>query len=169
MSQIILGNHSYSASNPVLAGVMSNVIVGKYCSIASGVIFDCGWNHRNDCVSTYPFNKMWNMDNDTHPYTNGDIIIENDVWIGQEAVVKSGVKIHNGAIVGFRSVVTRDVPAYAIVAGIPAKVIRYRFTKKQINNLLKIKWWDWHEHIVREHVFDLMSNNIDEFLKNNLR
>jgi len=99
-----------------------------------------------------------------HPSCKGDIIIENDVWIGATATIMSGVKISNGAVVGAGSVVTKDVPPYAIVAGNPAKVVKYRFTEEQIEKLLSIAWWDWEEQKIRDNAMIMWSNNIDDFI-----
>jgi serine acetyltransferase len=101
-----------------------------------------------------------------HPSCKGDIIIENDVWIGAKSTIMSGVKIRNGAIVGACSVVTKDVPPYAIVAGNPAKVVKYRFTEEQIEKLLSIEWWDWDEQKIRDNAMLMWSSNIDEFIGN---
>ncbi len=79
----------------------------------------------------------------------GDIVIGNDVWIGYEAVVMPGVHIGDGAIIGTRAVVTRDVPPYGIVGGVPARIIKYRFDEPTIQMLLKIKWWDWDIHKIK--------------------
>ncbi len=103
-----------------------------------------------------------------HPSCKGDIIIENDVWIGAKATVMSGVTIHNGAVVAAGSVVTKDVPPYAIVAGNPAKVVKYRFTEEQIKKLLQISWWNWGEARIRECALDMWSDKIDEFINKNL-
>jgi acetyltransferase-like isoleucine patch superfamily enzyme len=99
-----------------------------------------------------------------HPSCKGDIIIENDVWIGSTATIMSAVKISNGAVVGAGSVVTKDVPPYAIVAGNPAKVVKYRFTEEQIEKLLSIAWWDWEEQKIRDNAMIMWSNNIDDFI-----
>ena len=103
-----------------------------------------------------------------HPTSKGNINIENDVWIGAYSTIMSGVKIGNGAVIGASSVVTKDIPPYAIVAGNPAKIIKYRFTEEQIVSLLKIEWWNWDEYKIKDESFDLWSNNIDEFIKKHL-
>lgn len=91
----------------------------------------------------------------------GDIIIGNDVWIGYEAVVLAGVTIGDGAVIGTRAVVTKDVPPYTIVGGVPAKPIRKRFTQETIDFLLKIKWWNWSEERIRQHITDMQTGNIE--------
>jgi serine acetyltransferase len=103
-----------------------------------------------------------------HPTCKGDIIIENDVWVGAKSTIMSGVKIHNGAVVGACSVVTKDVPPYAIVVGNPATIVKYRFTEKQIKSLLEISWWDWTEDRIKTEAMKLWSSNIDEFIDKHL-
>ena len=92
---------------------------------------------------------------------HGDIVVGNDVWIGYEAVILAGVTIGDGAIIGSRAVVTKDVPPYTIVGGVPAKSIRKRFSDDTISALLKIKWWDWPEERIRHHISDIQSGRID--------
>ena len=124
--------------------------IGKFCSIACGAkfLFNSA-NHTVKSLSTYPFPiffEEWGLDvkDITSAWDNkGDIVIGNDVWIGYEAVIMSGVTIGDGAIIGTRAVVTKDVPPYTIVGGVPAKQIRKRFPEKTISELLKLKWWDW--------------------------
>ena len=91
----------------------------------------------------------------------GDIVIGNDVWIGYEAVILSGVTIGDGAIIGTRAVVTKDVPPYTIVGGVPAKSIRKRFDEKVIEALLKIKWWDWTEEKVARNIENIKTGCIE--------
>jgi serine acetyltransferase len=100
-----------------------------------------------------------------HPTCKGDIIVENDVWIGAKSTIMSGVKISNGAIVAANSVVTKDVPPYSVVAGNPAKIVKYRFTEEQIHELLKISWWDWDEEKIKNEALNMWSDNIDNFIK----
>lgn len=138
--------------------------IGKFCSIACGAkfLFNSA-NHTVKSLSTYPFPiffEDWGLDvkDITSAWDNkGDIVIGNDVWIGYEAVIMSGVTIGDGAIIGTRAVVTKDVPPYTIVGGVPAKRIRKRFPEKTISELLKLKWWDW--------TFKKISQNM-EFIKN---
>ena len=138
--------------------------IGKFCSIACGAkfLFNSA-NHTVKSLSTYPFPiffEEWGLDvkDITSAWDNkGDIVIGNDVWIGYEAVIMSGVTIGDGAIIGTRAVVTNDVPPYTIVGGVPAKQIRKRFPEEIISELLKLKWWDW--------TFKKISQNM-EFIKN---
>ncbi len=125
------------------------LIIGKFCALARGVKFIMnGANHKMDGFSTYPFYIFGNGWEIAAPApgtlpNKGNTIIGNDVWIGYDALIMPGVTIGDGAIVAARSVVTSDVPAYAIAGGNPAKVIRRRFSDETIASLLNIAWWDW--------------------------
>lgn len=123
--------------------------IGKFCSIASGAKFlMTSANHALASLSTYVFPifyEEWDHGMKvTEAWDNrGDIVVGNDAWIGYEAVVLSGVTIGDGAIIGARSVVTKDVPPYTIAGGVPARPIRRRFSDETITALLNLKWWDW--------------------------
>lgn len=128
------------------------LIIGKFCSIACGAKFlFTSANHKMSSLSTYPFPifyEEWGLDakDIRNAWDNkGDIVIGNDVWIGYEAVIMAGVTIGDGAIIGTRAVVTKDVPPYTIVGGVPAKPIRKRFDDATVERLIKLRWWDW-EH-----------------------
>jgi acetyltransferase-like isoleucine patch superfamily enzyme len=103
-----------------------------------------------------------------HPSCKGHIVVENDVWIGAKSTIMSGVKIHNGSIVGANSTVTKDVPPYAIVVGNPAKVVKYRFNERQVESLLKIEWWNWTEDRIKTEAMLMWSDKIDEFIDRHL-
>jgi len=119
--------------------------IGSFCSLARKVTIFLGGDHRIDWVTTYPFMHFRESARhvEGHPRTKGDVVIGNDVWIGYGATILSGVRIGNGAVVGACSVVTRDVPAYGIVAGNPAKLLRHRFSEETIRLLEQLAWWDW--------------------------
>lgn len=143
------------------------LIIGKFCSIACGVkfLFTSG-NHQLKSLSTYSFPiffEEWGLDakNICNAWENkGDTIIGNDVWIGYEAVIMSGVKIGDGAIIGTRAVVTKDVPPYTIVGGVPAKPIRKRFDDTTIESLETLRWWDWDEEKIRCNISAIQSGDI---------
>lgn len=147
------------------------LIIGKFCSIACGArfIFNSA-NHSLSSLSTYPFPiffEEWNLDGKDikNAWDNkGDIVIGNDVWIGYEAVILAGVTIGDGAVIGTRAVVTKDVPPYTIVGGVPAKPIRKRFAQETIDALLKMKWWDWPKERIAQHITDIQSGNIEYLL-----
>ena len=143
--------------------------VGKFCSIACGAKFlFTSANHTMHSISTYPFPiffEEWGLDvtNITSAWDNkGDIVIGNDVWIGYEAIVLSGVTIGDGAIIGTRAVVTKDVPPYTIVGGIPAKPIRKRFSDEVISKLLELQWWNWPENRIKENIDVIQSGRIKD-------
>lgn len=145
------------------------LIIGKFCSIACGAKFIfTSANHKLGSLSTYPFPlffEEWDLDkaNLTDSWDNkGDIAIGNDVWIGYEAVVMQGVTIGDGAIIGARAVVTKDIPPYTIVGGVPAKPIRKRFSDEIISRLLEIKWWDWPDEKIKRNISAIQSGNIDD-------
>lgn len=145
------------------------LVIGKFCSIACGAKFlFTSANHTQKSLSTYPFPiffEEWGLDvqNITSAWDNkGDIIIGNDVWIGYEAVIMSGVTIGNGAIIASRAVVTKDVPPYTIVGGVPAKTIRKRFPDDDIVALQKMKWWDWPIEQIQARIQEIQTGKIEE-------
>lgn len=152
-----------------------NVYLGKYNSIGRDCNFFLHANHRIDWITTS--SQLWGPVTPEiadlhmemgHPTCKGNIIVENDVWIGAKSTIMSGVKIHNGSVVGSGSTVTKDVPPYSIVVGNPAKIVKYRFNPKQIESLLKIAWWDWTEDRIKTEAKTLWSNNIDIFIDKHL-
>lgn len=140
------------------------LIIGKFCSIACGAkfIFNSA-NHTLSSFSTYPFPiffEEWGLnikDVDAAWDNKGDIVIGNDVWIGYEAIIMAGVTVGDGAIIGTRAVVTKDVPPYTIVGGVPAKPIRKRFDNEALDELLKIRWWDWPEEKIARNIQAIQS------------
>lgn len=147
------------------------LIIGKFCSIACGAKFLLNSaNHTMNSLSTYPFPlffEEWGIDkkNVADSWDNkGDIVIGNDVWIGYEAVILAGVTVGDGAIIGTRAVVTKDVPPYTIVGGIPAKPIRKRFSEDVIARLLELKWWDWSKERIAQNIEAIQSGNPDRLI-----
>ena len=144
------------------------LVIGKFCSIACGAKFlFTSANHTMKSLSTYPFPlffEEWGLDKKdvTKSWDNkGDIIIGNDVWIGYEAVILSGVTIGDGAIIGTRALVTKDVPPYTIVGGMPAKIIRKRFEEETINLLLEKKWWNWSREKIAKNIKNIQNGCIE--------
>ncbi|MFD1259805.1 CatB-related O-acetyltransferase [Entomomonas asaccharolytica] len=137
--------------------------IGSFCSIAGGVKILLGGNHNTNAVTTFPF-YMRLPDIPIHPETKGDVNIGNDVWLASECFILSGVTIGHGAVVAARAVVTKDVPPYAIVAGNPAKVIRYRFAEATCQALLAHPWWELPREEIVQIAPLLCSNKVDELL-----
>jgi acetyltransferase-like isoleucine patch superfamily enzyme len=149
-------------------GDTASVRIGKYCSISSDVTLIPGGNHRVDWASTYPFRVRYGLKGagtDGHPVAKGDIVVGNDVWIGHGSTIMSGVQIGDGAVIAACSLVTKDVPSYAIVGGNPAKVIGQRFNADQQQALLEIRWWDWPEAQILDRVASLNGESVDGFLQ----
>lgn len=155
---IIVGDYTYydDLDNPeqfernvryLFSFTGDKLIIGKFCSIASDVTFIMnGGNHHIDWFTTYPFpifGQGWEKAMPTSWPNKGNTVVGNDVWLGYRAMIMPGVQIGDGAIIATGSLVTRDVPPYAIVGGNPAEVIRYRFPPEIIERLLAIRWWDW--------------------------
>lgn len=144
LSNVEMGDFSYIASNSTL----KNVVMGKYCSIAPNVKCGFGMHPAHTYVSTHPvfFSALpqtkITFAEKNHFQELAPIKIGNDVWIGIDAVIFDGVNIGDGAIIGAGAVVTKDVPAYAVVVGVPAKILRYRFEPDEVAFLLRFKWWD---------------------------
>lgn len=144
------------------------LMIGKFCSIACGAkfLFNSA-NHSLSSLSTYPFPifyEEWGLDrkNVAEAWDNkGDIVIGNDVWIGYEAVILAGVTVGDGAVIGARAMVTKDVPPYTIVGGVPAKPIRKRFSEETISEMLALKWWDWSKERIARNIPAIQSGRLD--------
>lgn len=143
------------------------LIIGKFCAIARGAKFIMnGANHRLSGLSTYPFQIFGNGWEKVTPKPEdlphkGDTVIGNDVWIGYDALIMPGVHIGNGAIIASRAVVTADVPAYAVVGGNPAKILKARFAPDVINTLETLSWWDWPIEKITRHLDIIAAGDID--------
>lgn len=157
--------------------------VGAFCSFADRS--DVVANHPVDCMSSHPFLFYGNDTNtvisrkyeecqsedwyfpDVQPRVHAKklsrIKVGNDVWLGRNVIITNGANIGNGVVAGAGAVITKDVPDYAIVAGVPARIIRYRYTAEQIEKLNKIAWWDWPDELIRER-YDDFYIDIDEFI-----
>lgn len=166
LPQYKIGRGTYGQLRVRQANAGATLAVGSFCSIADGVVVLLGGEHRPDWVTTYPFNVLNEKASHIkgHPKSKGDVIIGNDVWIGREALILSGVTIGDGAVVAARAVVTKNVPPYGIVGGNPARLIRHRFDNDTVERLLEIKWWDWPDSKIEAHFPELLSDNIERFL-----
>lgn len=154
-SKILIGNGTYGEITVYQFDNRCGFLrIGNYCSIAPEVSFLTGGEHECKNISTYPFkSRLFHEFADT--LTKGDIRIDDDVWIGYGATILSGVHIGQGAVVAASAVVTKDVPPYAIVGGVPAKVIKYRFPSEMIEQLLKVDYSKLSDDMVREHIDEL--------------
>lgn len=150
-------------------GAPEKLIIGKFVQIAHGVQFiTSSANHQMDGFSTYPFTvfgEPWASSYEAKWPNKGDTLIGNDVWIGHEALIMPAVSIGDGVIIASRSVVTKDIPPYTIVAGNPAKAIRKRFDEKTILSLLEIKWWDWPIEVINKNIATIVAADIDALKK----
>ena len=145
------------------------LLIGKFCSIACGAKFlFTSANHVLGSLSTYPFPifyEEWGLEGKDirQAWDNkGDIVIGNDVWIGYQAVILAGVTVGDGAIIGSRAVVTRDVPPYTIVGGVPAKPIRKRFDEDTIARFRALRWWDWDQETIRRAIPAIQAGRLSE-------
>ena len=166
-----VGEHTYGRFTVPDHYPTSKIRIGDYCSLAEGIkIIMC--DHSYTSVSSYPFNSVWHAYNlkisppDNHVVKNQTLTIGNDVWIGADVKILPGVSyIGDGAIIAAGSIVTKDVEPYSVVAGVPAKLLKYRFNKEQIDELLKIKWWEWNDETIKERINDIVSHDIDSFIE----
>ena len=148
-----VGDFSYVGPNTWLVATE----VGKFCSIAPNCKIGLA-SHTLNYLSTSPIftepknstGYSWTQKAFFNP--TAPVVVGNDVWIGERVLIMGGIKIGNGAVIGAGAVVTKDVPAYAIVGGVPAKIIRYRFSEEQIEKLESAKWWDLPEKVLRERI-----------------
>jgi len=161
-SMITIGRFTYTFSDLEILefGEGASLSIGQFSSIALNVTFFLGGNHRADWITTFPFCQIYTEHfggNDIvgHPATKGAIVIGNDVWIGRNATIMSGVTIGDGAIVGAYAVVAKNVAPYSIVVGNPAKHIKYRFDEDICAALQKLKWWDLEIDQIKEIVHEL--------------
>lgn len=166
------GDGNYSYGSPIFSQYHScDVTMGRFICFGDNVSIDTGGEHRTDAISTYPFHhfSFWAHHVAGCPVNSGlskgPVVIGNDVWLAEGVRILTGVTIGDGAVIGTRSVVTHDIPPYAIAAGVPAKVIRYRFSPEVIEKLLKVRWWDWPLEKILENAKILVSNDVEALFK----
>ena len=152
-----VGNKSYGIINIVTFNNISRLYIGNYVSISENVHFLLDAEHFTNHLSTYPF-KVKILGEKFESFSKGDTIVDDDVWIGYGCLIMSGVHIGKGAIIAAGSVVTKDVPSYAIVGGSPARVIKYRFDENIINYLTKFDFKKLNDSIIKEHINDFYTN-----------
>ena len=150
----------------------STLQIGDFCSIAENVTILLGGNHPTDWISSFPFGVVFEEFKERYyqypKLSKGSVIIGNDVWIGLNTIILSGVTIGDGAIVAAGSVVTKNVEPYAIVGGNPAKLLKKRFSDEAISKLLAIQWWNWEIDKIKENLDLILSDRIDPFIDRHL-
>lgn len=157
-NHVEVGLGTYGELNVVDFGGSNKLIIKNYVSIGQNVSFILNGEHYINHISTYPFKVKTLKNTDSESFGKGDIIVDDDVWIGFRSTILSGVHIGQGVIIAAGSVVAKDVPPYAVVAGVPAKAIKYRFSEDIIKELLNVDYSKLTEDIVREHIDDLYKS-----------
>ena len=178
---IPFGRHSYGPQPeilgfmPWLAQKAKGSRVGNFCALSDGLKFSFLGKHYYNWVSIYPFYDfydVWQFEDEVWHKGKPDakeikaepIIIENDVWVASNVTIKEGVRVGNGAVVAMGSLVTKDVPPYALVGGNPAKIIKFRFTEGQIEELQSLAWWNWTDAEIKKIVPMLLSEDVDSLI-----
>lgn len=154
-SLVTVGRYTYGGIQVYNFNALGKLKIGNFCSIASDVMFVLNADHNLNTISTFPFKAKCLFSKEFEAASKGDIVIDDDVWIGYRATVMSGVHVGQGAVIAAGAVVTKDVPAYAIVGGVPAKVIRYRFEKDIIAALMSVDYGLLTDEMVAEHLQEL--------------
>lgn len=165
-----VGKYTYGTPNVKFSNIYSTLTIGNFCSIGGNVTIYLGGEHRTDYVTTYPFGylhkNIFNLNRQYQEhFTKGNVVIGNDVWIGDNVTIMSGINIGDGSVIANSSHVVKDVLPFSVVGGNPAKLLKYRFTEKQIEDLLQIKWWYWDDNKINKHIEILHDTNIDNFIK----
>lgn len=147
------GRHTYGAISAFYYGASNEkLVIGNFVSIASGVKFILGGGHELEHLFTFPLKKFVLKQNSIEALCKGEIVIGDDVWIGFNTIILSGVNVGKGAVIAAGSVVTKDIPAYAIVGGVPAKIIRYRFEKDIVEKLKTIDFSKFSDALIKKHI-----------------
>nr|WP_315152564.1 CatB-related O-acetyltransferase [uncultured Flavobacterium sp.] len=155
--KVFIGKYTYGFESTQIYswGEEVDIKIGRFCSIGAGLKLFCGGNHSTSFVSSYPFGSVYSdylniVADRPIVFTNGNINIGNDVWIGRDVTIMSGISIGDGSVIAANSHVVKDVEPYAIYGGNPAKIIRYRFSNEIIEMLLEIQWWNYEDHIIEK-------------------
>ena len=169
---MITGRYTYGTERiKVLTyGSPNKLIIGSFCSIADNITVYLGGNHRADRVTTFPFGHIFqnvfpSYNGEGHPASNGDVVIDNDVWISSGTTIMSGIHVGSGSILANNSHIISEVEPYSIMGGNPARLIKYRFSKEIVDKLLEIAWWDWPEEKINEFAPLLCNSNIEKFIE----
>ncbi len=139
----------------------AHLYIGSFCSIGDNVVFLLGIDHPTNFISTFPFRVKIEKKDEMEAISKGNIVVDDDVWIGYGATILSGVHIGQGAIVGANALVTKDIPPYAIAGGTPAKLIKYRFEERIINELLKVDFDSLTDDMIIDNIDDLYKEMTD--------
>ena len=160
-----IGRHTYYFEN-IHSRYNANIEVGNFTSIAPDCVCIGGgehsWQIDNNVVSNFPF-KEFGWGDYVENTDTGKIDIGNDVWLGERVTLIGNIKIGDGAIIGYGSVISKDIPAYAVVVGNPPKIKKYRYSQYIIDRLLKIKWWYWEDDVIKQRLPDFLD--INKFVK----
>lgn len=161
IEEVRVGKETFGDINVISSAHGNRLIVGNYCSIGPDVVFILNSEHSMNYVSTYPFKVRALKTKQTEAFSKGDIIVDDDVWIGFRSIIMSGVHIGRGAVIAAGSVVTKDVKPYAVVGGVPAKLIKYRFKDEIIEKLMKIDYSNFDYRFIKRNE-DLLYTEINE-------
>jgi acetyltransferase-like isoleucine patch superfamily enzyme len=150
--QITVGRHTYGLGSFTVRLFRPDdfVQIGAFCSLSPRVVIVASGEHYTDRVSTFPFEAMLSRHGNDRDVRPGSVIIENDVWVGTGAIIMSGARLRNGCVVGAGAVVRGEVAPYAVVGGVPARVLRNRFDEATREKMLEIAWWTWPDEVIRE-------------------
>lgn len=165
--RVAVGRFTYGSPRFMLWTPDERIGIGAFCSIANDVTIFGGGEHHGEWVSTFPVRIAFGLASvgeEQNPTSKGPTTIGNDVWIGHGATILSGVRIGDGAIIGARALVAKNVEPYQVVAGNPARPFKKRFTDAQIRALCEIAWWDWPLERIREHADLLNDSDVDAFI-----
>ena len=169
-SRCNIGRYSYGKPEVYNWSAKNTLSIGSFCSFAQGVEIFLGGQHRINWITTSPLyhlmvsHRVYGKPKygDT---SKGPIIIGSDVWVGYKALILSGVRIGDGAVIGARSVVSKDIPPYAIAVGSPIVIKKYRFSEEVIKELLRIQWWNWPDEKIVKNIKLLLSDDVVEFIR----
>lgn len=164
--RVVVGSYTYGVtpSTVLLFRESDRVFIGKYCSFAYDVKIIASGEHNYNAVANFPFYAHFlNHGGERDTFTKGVVRVGNDVWVGARAIILSGVEIGDGAVIAAGAVVTKSVPPYAIVGGVPARLIKYRFSEKVIQELLKLEWWNWSDAVIKNNIEDFYID-VNEFI-----
>lgn len=161
IENVVVGTNTYGRIEALTYNYENKLIIGNYCSIGPKVAFMVSADHYSNHISTFPFKVKITKEATYEAVSKGDILVDDDVWIGYGATIMSGVHIGQGAVVAAGAVVTKDVPPYAIVGGVPAKVIKYRFEPELIQELLKVDYSRLTKEMIAAHIDDLYAELTD--------